>query len=168
MAAAFIAIRRRNRLRREQREREIAEGLRPPRKRSIHQALGIDPDLWLPHQALVRDVYKGPKSQVVVAVVIGVHFLVSIVQKEIDPYEEGFQKHGELWQDMEDVFNVIFLVELVVNLYGSWFKAFWRDGWNIFDFIIVANGTLNLARVETGISMCGRPETSTTQHPTLH
>ena len=31
---------------------------------------------------------------------------------------------------METVFNLIFLMELVINAYGHWFWEFWKSGWN--------------------------------------
>jgi len=40
---------------------------------------------------------------------------------------------------------MVFLVELMVNLYAHWFRAFWT-GWNIFDLIVVAVGMLSIVR----------------------
>jgi len=33
-------------------------------------------------------------------------------------------------------------------MYGHWARAFWTNGWNQFDFVVVAIGTLDMARVE--------------------
>jgi hypothetical protein len=32
--------------------------------------------------------------------------------------------------------------ELIVNMYGHWFCEFWRSGFNIFDFFVVAVGVI--------------------------
>merc|ERR1719174_2400022 len=39
-------------------------------------------------------------------------------------------------------FNVVFLVELILNMYSTWFAKFWKSGWNIFDFSVVLIGWL--------------------------
>jgi voltage-gated sodium channel len=51
---------------------------------------------------------------------------------------------------LNSMFNVIFLVELLFNLYGSWFLNFWRSSWNVFDFIIVVSGILTMANAVSG------------------
>jgi len=107
---------------------------------------------WCPKQQQVYDFYQSTHTQIFVAVLIGANFLVNVIQKEIDPYPEEYRRYRQLWQDLEDAFNVIFLIELILNWYGKWFFSFWNDGWNIFDFIIVTNGCLNLMRIETGVS----------------
>ena len=33
--------------------------------------------------------------------------------------------------------NIIFMIELVINMYGRWFRHFWSSGWNKFDFVLV-------------------------------
>jgi hypothetical protein len=42
-------------------------------------------------------------------------------------------------------FTVIFTVELSVNLFAHWWKPFWRDPYNVFDFFIVIASVIALA-----------------------
>jgi hypothetical protein len=46
------------------------------------------------------------------------------------------------------LFNVVFLVELMVNMYGSWFRLFIRRYWNWFDVVVVTLGAIDLCRIE--------------------
>merc|ERR1719506_3166093 len=61
-----------------------------------------------------------------------IHLFVNILEKEIDPYPPGLQLYPEVWSGLADFFNAIFLVELLLNFYGSFFVPFWKSGWNIF------------------------------------
>lgn len=47
-------------------------------------------------------------------------------------------------QRFELAFNIIFLLELLINMYslGGPFKPFWSSGWNVFDTIIVTVGVV--------------------------
>ena len=50
------------------------------------------------------------------------------------------QEGTELFATFEQIdlaFTVVFTVELMVNMTAHWLWAFWRDGWNQFDFIVV-------------------------------
>ena len=42
------------------------------------------------------------------------------------------------------------VLELVLNLWGSWFVPFWKSGWNVFDFFVVTVGVLSLLRMIDG------------------
>lgn len=45
----------------------------------------------------------------------------------------------ETLQVIDQVFVFIFLIELVINMYGNWFWHFWEvSKWNHFDFIVIA------------------------------
>jgi len=48
------------------------------------------------------------------------------------------------------VFNTIFLMELLINMYGNWGiggKHWCSSGWNRFDFLVVTLGTMDLFRI---------------------
>jgi len=83
--------------------------------------------------------------QMCVAIIIIANFLMNVMAKQIDP--DG-TKYTGTWEDLELIFNIIFLVELLLNMYGHWAKEFWNSGWNLFDFVVVAIGTLDMAQVE--------------------
>jgi len=81
------------------------------------------PDI-LPGQTRVRSFYNHPNSQLVVAVLIVLNFMTNIIEKEIDA-PDG-KKYPRTWQALEDTFNWIFLIELLVNFYGNFFVPFWK------------------------------------------
>ena len=99
----------------------------------------------LPHQFAVYAFYRKDFIQVPIAFVIAANFLVTILEKEIDPFR--IQKYPNVWLVLDYVFNSIFILELMLNLYGSWFFEFWKSGWNVFDFIVVLSGVLTMAQV---------------------
>jgi hypothetical protein len=43
-----------------------------------------------------------------------------------------------LWNVTNFGFNIIFIMELVINIYGLWWREFWASGWNKFDFLVVS------------------------------
>ena len=96
-------------------------------------------------QAEVCALYNTPAVTWSVASVIIGNFLAIIVEKEIDPFEQ--QRFPHVWTWIDDISNAIFVLELVMNFYGSGTRRFWTSGWNIFDFIVVLVGFLTLIRV---------------------
>jgi hypothetical protein len=100
--------------------------------------------LWKHQRAAVR-LYQKKHIQYAIAALILLNFFGNIIESQLDPFG---QLHPEVWQVMEDIFNSIFLIELLVNAYAHWFVKFWASGWNIFDVLVVAVGMLSVARVE--------------------
>eukprot|EP00931_Biecheleriopsis_adriatica_P068438 TRINITY_DN42391_c0_g1_i1.p1 TRINITY_DN42391_c0_g1~~TRINITY_DN42391_c0_g1_i1.p1 ORF type:complete len:493 (+),score=93.05 TRINITY_DN42391_c0_g1_i1:111-1589(+) len=100
----------------------------------------------LPCQDRMLELYNNPKCQMFVALLIVANFFTTIAEKEIDP--PFGEKYPEIWKGFEDAFNVIFLLELILNMWGSFPFLFWHSGWNIFDFIVVSVGCLSLLRVD--------------------
>jgi len=48
----------------------------------------------------------------------------------------------------ELVFNVLFTVELVINMYAHWFWLFWFSSWNVFDVVVVSIGVITTMKIE--------------------
>jgi hypothetical protein len=48
----------------------------------------------------------------------------------------SYRQHAG-WDRVDFVFTILFLLELLVNAYGSWFWLFWISGWNVFDVVRV-------------------------------
>lgn len=105
----------------------------------------------LPCQTQVRRWYTWSPCVALVAFIIIANFVINIVQAEIDPDSLNLM-YGETWDVLDTTFNVIFLVELLVNMYGYGgpVLAFWSDAWNVFDFIIVTVGVVFVSGVEMG------------------
>ena len=57
-----------------------------------------------------------------IAVIIAVNFLAIIVEKEIDPYDVRYQRFTTTWDIIDYASNIVFILELLLNLYGSYWK----------------------------------------------
>jgi len=96
------------------------------------------------YQKEVRAFYLSKKIEVSVATLIVGNFLVGCLQAQIDPF---YDKFPTMWDVFENFFNIVFFLELCVNMYGSWCKPFISSNWNRFDVIVVTIGMLSTCRV---------------------
>ena len=100
----------------------------------------------LPYERQVRVFYQGKASTFFFAVLIASNFAINCIEKQIDPgIGASRQQHStQLWQDFDTFFNIIFLVELILNIWGCGgpLRRFWASGWNCFDFFIVTVGVV--------------------------
>jgi len=96
----------------------------------------------LPYQRKVRRFYLIPGIQILVAVVILLNFATAAAQAQILPERNSL--NGRVFLTFEYFYVYVFLVELVINLYGHWWRAFWRSAWNWFDFMIVIISLMSL------------------------
>merc|ERR1719387_2226284 len=85
--------------------------------------------------------YEKKSIQLLVACLIGMNFLVSAINNQMLPPEGSTA--DAVFGGFEYFFNIAFTIELLVNMYGSFFFPFWRTGWNWFDFIIVGISLLS-------------------------
>jgi len=87
------------------------------------------------------------------ALIVG-NFIFSIAEKEYDPYRDELKKNPKIWTTGTAIFNVIFLIELILNWYGSvWYKNFFSGAWNIFDSLIVGLGTISLVELAADVEI---------------
>jgi voltage-gated sodium channel len=58
----------------------------------------------------------------------------------LQTYEEIEERRGDLLNLLNDLFLAIFVVELALRIgaYGRRPQDFFRDGWNVFDFVVIA------------------------------
>jgi len=85
--------------------------------------------------------YNSFRVQMFVACLIGANFVTNIIEKEIDPH--GIEYTSEFLV-LEYIYNILFTVELGINMYSRCWCAFWRSGWNIFDVVVVTIGIVNM------------------------
>lgn len=104
----------------------------------------------LRNQERVAAFYWSAMVQKFVAFVILFNFFAIIIEKEIDPYPAEYQQHRETWLAIDDICNIIFLIELLINMYGHFYMPFFCSGWNLLDLIVVMIGCVSLARVDLG------------------
>lgn len=76
------------------------------------------------------------ESDVVTRVVIGV-ILANAVLMGLETHRPLMATHGDLIHLLDKVCLAVFVVELVVKL-AAYQATFWRSGWRIFDFLVVA------------------------------
>eukprot|EP00930_Biecheleria_cincta_P041139 TRINITY_DN28176_c0_g2_i1.p1 TRINITY_DN28176_c0_g2~~TRINITY_DN28176_c0_g2_i1.p1 ORF type:complete len:410 (-),score=78.04 TRINITY_DN28176_c0_g2_i1:261-1490(-) len=118
-----------------------------PRKRPHVSVVDLPPEVetgFWKYQRRAAMIYKDSRVQWSVAGLIGGNFLANVVEKSIDP--TGTQ-YTVAWDVLDMFFNLAFLVELILNMYGFWLCRFWRSGWNVFDFVVVSIGMLGVFKV---------------------
>eukprot|EP00854_Cymbomonas_tetramitiformis_P007855 gene7855-9328_t len=121
------------------------------------------------YQKLARKWYNSNVIQFAIAFVIFLNFILNAVEAQAGMgmlpanlmriYQADGVAHSKYivvpddMQDVftvfEDIFTVIFTVELFLNMYAHWCWKFWGSGWNIFDFLVVTVSLL--ARTLAGI-----------------
>lgn len=92
------------------------------------------PTFWM-FQDRARAFYKDTKVEIGVAALILGNFLTNVIQATIDPQQD---KYAALFDGIDVFFTSAFTFELMLNMYGSWFWAFWQSAWNVFDFVVVS------------------------------
>ncbi|CAK0865991.1 unnamed protein product [Prorocentrum cordatum] len=114
--------------------------------------------LWK-HQVRAFDFYhdygrRRPYVQASVAKLIVANFLCDIAPWQWDPEPDlDHRRHKALWFALDYAFNLAFLVELLVNMYGKWMRPFFRDGWNVFDLVVVTVGVVDMLQVPVSHSI---------------
>jgi len=69
------------------------------------------------------------------AFLIFTNFITQIIDNQVWP-EEG-EPLFHVMQILDMIFTCLFTVELLINLYGHWWRPFFADGWSLFDLIVV-------------------------------
>ena len=92
----------------------------------------------LPGQQRAREYYQSNSAQYLFAFLIFGNFVCAMLEKQFDPQSINYRREFEV---VFDVFNTVFLIELLWNLYGHGLR-FWTSWWNLFDTLIVACGVV--------------------------
>jgi len=101
----------------------------------------------IPEQKVVREMYDNKRVQSFIGLIIMGNFVSNCVQKQIDPYEE---EYPDTWYVLETTWNIMFVFELIWNVYGRWFWNFILSSWNIFDVFVVALSIPSMAKIDLG------------------
>ncbi|MDP8910458.1 MAG: ion transporter [Actinomycetota bacterium] len=92
---------------------------------------------------MTRPVEKKPLARLVDSPFFAAAVLAAIVANAVilgmQTYDGLVRDHGQLLDLLNELFLLFFVVELALRLasYGSRPQRFFRDGWNIFDFVVV-------------------------------
>merc|ERR1719233_541704 len=98
----------------------------------------------LPYQNDIKQFYDKKTIQIFVAFLILLNFLISAINSQLLPEKGRDDIALFIFEACEWFFAYAFLIELMVNFYGSYFWEFWKSAWNIFDFVIVIISLLSL------------------------
>eukprot|EP00697_Spironema_sp_BW2_P005609 gnl/Spiro4/17823_TR9480_c0_g1_i1.p1 gnl/Spiro4/17823_TR9480_c0_g1~~gnl/Spiro4/17823_TR9480_c0_g1_i1.p1 ORF type:complete len:745 (+),score=152.64 gnl/Spiro4/17823_TR9480_c0_g1_i1:106-2235(+) len=93
-------------------------------------------------RAFLRFIYVQKYYQLVVAGLISANYIVAIADSS---YSDPTQKPVTVFLVFEYLFVILFSIELSINLRVHWFRQFWQNAWNVFDFIVVLLSILALA-----------------------
>lgn len=65
--------------------------------------------------------------------------LANAVVLGLETYDSVVDDYGHLLVALNAIFLIIFVIELAIRMtaYGSRTKDFFRDGWNVFDFVVI-------------------------------
>jgi len=99
------------------------------------------------YKPLAKASYDHSYAQAAIAALIILNFGFNIAEKEVDPSGTNYP---DFFGRSEDVFNILFIIELLWNMYANFFKDFICSSWNVFDSVVVIVGVLSLARVLSG------------------
>jgi len=131
-----------------------------PKKRKTIVAPRFNDDVefvgWRKYQPAMDKIYTYPPVEYFVAFLIVANFFISITEKWIDPLAGHMnpdrRKYADTWNAIGLLFNILFLIEILANMYAYWLWDFWLvkgagnkwslNGWNCFDFIVVLIGWL--------------------------
>lgn len=147
MSAAAVAHAVKERNERRAREQEEDENGSSPKKRPPAPTVDLPPEVstgFWKYQRRAAILYTDTRVQWSVAGLIGGNFLANVIEKAVDPTGE---QHTIAWDILDMFFNLAFLVELILNMYGFWLCRFWKSGWNIFDFVVVWIGMMGVFKV---------------------
>ncbi|EKX31043.1 hypothetical protein GUITHDRAFT_122754 [Guillardia theta CCMP2712] len=84
---------------------------------------------------LARELYESFGFQLAIGLVIFFSYVASLANAQLLP--ESGSDMDRNFRIIELAVTAVFTLELVVNLFGHWFNKFFRDGWNVFDFVVV-------------------------------
>jgi hypothetical protein len=126
---------------------------------SNSEAVVADPDTWHAklavalHQEEARASYQNPVVQWAIAGLIMGNFISNCVEKELDPFGVTPGYGSDYWYPVELTWNIIFVIELVWNMWGCWYWKvadghFLLSGWNLFDFFVVAVSIPSMIGIE--------------------
>jgi len=109
----------------------------------VNREKALEP--WmLPNQMVIKRLYDRKSVQLFVAALIMLNFFIAAVNAQMLPVEGEDDGAIRFFIGCEYFFGYAFLIELLFNIYGSFFWLFWRSAWNLFDFVIVIISLMSL------------------------
>lgn len=99
--------------------------------RKYTAALGLTTNQKL--QIFVRTVFANRWFQYLLSCILLFNFILNIIQCETP--ESTHSSH--YFDEIDFALTIVYMLELVLNMYGHWFWPFFTNMWSVFDFIII-------------------------------
>ena len=90
----------------------------------------------------VRRIYVQDASQVLVASLISLNFIVNIFESQLQPKDGS--PEAQVFQMLDIGFSFVFFFELLINMFATMTQEFISDGWNWFDAVVVLVSLVSL------------------------
>ena len=116
---------------------------------SLRQAVKVavkrdrDHNIYLRVKNRIGEAYNHDLFQIAMASVIALSFICNVVEVQVDQNPEDSDGLS-LFDRIDLAFTIVFVLELLVNLFVHWFSDFWRDSWNVFDLCVVSVSVIAL------------------------
>lgn len=101
-------------------------------------------DSNIPRVKPLADLVDSDRFQIAIGAIIVANAIVLGLQT----YQGLEESYGGLLRGLNDIFYIVFLVELITRIlsYGTRPWNFFRNGWNVFDFIIIGGALVPALR----------------------
>lgn len=76
------------------------------------------------------------EMQIFWAIVLLINFACNIAQSQVDA-EQG-SREARAFDIVDVVFNIVYTIEIALNLYGHWWRPFFMSKWSLFDLSIIS------------------------------
>jgi voltage-gated sodium channel len=97
-------------------------------------------------QRQIRAFYEGQYVQYLVAILIIANFLIEATSLQFNYEYDTEQAH--ILRQIDIIFTMVFLLELLVNMAANLVVRFFSSAWNVFDLCIVCISLLSLGSAE--------------------
>ena len=95
--------------------------------------------------------YNSKRVQVAVATLIALNFAstATLLQMRPELNEEPYDPQVLQWlEQIDQIFTILFTLELLLNISAHWFKSFVSNGWNLFDAFIITISLVSLGPIQ--------------------
>eukprot|EP00961_Rhodomonas_salina_P134438 1808396-Rhodomonas_salina.1 len=95
-------------------------------------------------QIRARNLYQAPMFQCFVSLVVVLNFAMDAAQAEYEPEAIADSRLASpIYETVDSVSIGVFLLEVLLNMFGNWFWDFFTDGWSLFDLFIIILSVLS-------------------------
>lgn len=123
----------------------ILQAAREKQKKAINRALQRTPITLLRKKA--ADIYESNIFQKIMGLLLLLNFALNVTDAEIAGYMRNEESENSTYaavaafiDEVDLAFTLIYILELLLNLFVNWWTPFISDGWSLFDSFCVLVG----------------------------